>query len=443
MKRPKKSVVIYALSAALITAITLTSCASDSRKAQSEKGTEATESPEGKTPDVEKKTQSDKPFGIDEDRYAELLDMSFISTGNTYRLKKVIEKLRAGENVYIAALGGSVTEGAGPSNYKDGYAYQFNKKLRAAYTPNDGANVYFDGAGLSGTPSQLGLVRYQSDVVDVLGHTPDLLIIEFAVNDDGSDLSTRAFEALVRNALEANDECAVIALYSAATYGNTANQKKVVANYYGIPQVNVLALVQRATSANDFTKTDYYTDTVHPTKAGHEIQADCLMNLLAKTDAAPAEEAFAIPENWCRPKPLTNFTRILGDDENVKITAGVFGGTDDYTQSIKKTGKGNFPKNWHHASGKGSFVMEINCKALILTYKEQGSWLSEKFGKADVYVDGQLKATYDGGKAGGWCNCVPVYIIDEEVAAKHTVEIKMADGEESKGFTIVAMGYSR
>ena len=64
MKRPKKNVVIYALSAALITAITLTSCASDSGKAQSEKGTEATESPEVKTPSVEKKTQSDKPFGI-------------------------------------------------------------------------------------------------------------------------------------------------------------------------------------------------------------------------------------------------------------------------------------------------------------------------------------------------------------------------------------------
>ena len=442
MKRPSKLAVITVLSTALITAITLTSCASDSGKAQSGKGTEATESPEVKTPGVEKKTQSNKPFGIEEDRYAELLDMSFISTGNTYRLKKVIEKLRAGENVYIAALGGSVTEGAGPSNYKDGYAYQFNKKLRAAYTPNDGANVFFNGAGLSGTPSQLGLVRYQSDVVDVLGHTPDLLIIEFAVNDDGSDLSTRAFEALVRNALEANDECAVIALYSAATYGNTANQKKVVADFYGIPQVNVLALVQRATSANDFSKQDYYTDNVHPTKAGHEIQADCLMNLLAKTDAAPADDAVSIPENWCKPKPLTNFTRILGDDENVKITASVFDGNDDYTQSIKKTGKGNFPKNWHHTSGQGSFVMEINCKALILTYKEQGSWLSEKFGKADVYVDGKLKATYDGGKAGGWNNCEPNIIIDERTAAKHTVVVKMAPGSEKLGFTIVAMGYS-
>ena len=443
MKRPKKNVVIYALSAALITAITLTSCATDSGKAQSGKGTEATESPEGKTPGVEKKTQSNKPFGIEEDRYSELLDLSFVSTGNTYRLKKVIEKLRNGENVYIAALGGSVTEGAGPSSYKDGYAYQFNKKLRAAYTTNNGANVYFDGAGLSGTPSQLGLVRYQSDVVDVLGHTPDLLIIEFAVNDDGSDLSTRAFEALVRNALEANDECAVIALYSAATYGNTANQKKVVANYYGIPQVNVLALVQRATSANDFSKQDYYTDNVHPTKAGHEIQADCLMNLLAKTDAASEDAPVAIPENWSRPKPLTNFTRILGDDENVKITVGDFGGTDESTQSIKKTGKGNFPKNWHHTSGKNAFVMQINCKALILAYKEQGSWLTEKFGKADIYVDGKKVATYDGGKAGGWCNSVPVYVIDNETAADHTVEIKMADGDESKGFTILAMGYSK
>ena len=386
---------------------------------------------------------SDKPFGIAETRYAELLDMSLVSTGNTYRLKKVIEKLRAGENVYIAALGGSVTEGAGPSSYKDGYAYQFNKKIKAAYTTNNGANVYFDGAGLSGTPSQLGLVRYQSDVVEVLGQAPDLLIIEFAVNDDGSDLSTRAFEALVRNALEANNECAVIALYSAATYGNSANAKKPVAEFYNIPQVNVLPVVQRAVSANDFKKEAYYTDTVHPTKSGHEFQADCLMNLIAKTDASPEDEPVAIPDSWCKPKPLTNFTRILGDDSNVKITAGDFNSKDDYTQSIKKTGKANFPANWHHASGNDSFVMKINCKALIFTYKEQGSWLSEKFGKADVFVDGKKVATYDGGKAGGWCNCVPVYIIDEEKASDHTVEIKMADGDENKGFTIVAMGYSK
>ena len=86
--------------------------------------------------------------------------------------------------------------------------------------------------------------------------------------------------------------------------------------------------------------------------------------------------------------------------------------------------------------------MDINCKNLILTYKVQGSWLSEKFGSADVYVDGKKVGTYDGGAANGWNNCETRLIIDEKTAEKHSVEIKMAPGSESKGFTIVCMGYS-
>ncbi|MCR4733887.1 MAG: SGNH/GDSL hydrolase family protein [Treponema sp.] len=419
----------------LASAILFASCASNSQESSST----VAESEKPAEPVV----KSNHPFGIEESEYAKLMNLSLVSKGNNARIKKVLEKLRAGQDVYIAALGGSVTEGAGPSNYKDGYAYQFNKKLKEKYTPDNGAHVFFNGAGLSGTPSQLGLVRYQSDVVDVLGHIPDILIIEFAVNDEGGDNATRPFEALVRNALIANPETLVIALYSAAQYGNTANPKKVVAEWYQIPQINVLDVVKTGVAKKFFTEQLYYTDNVHPTKNGHEIQADTIINLFDVADADPADQAVEVPADWCRPKPLTNFTRILGDDDNVKITKGSFSSTDTSTQGIKKTGKGNFPQNWYHESGDESFKMEITCKALIFTYKEQGSWLTKKFGKAEVYVDGKLKATYDGGKAGGWCNCVPVYLIDEAEAAKHTVEVKMLSGDESKGFTIVAMGYSK
>lgn len=425
---------IIALFAA--TAIFLAGCSTTSGASDNSKKTE--------TPTTGQKLSLNRPFGIADDEYQALLDISLISKGNNYRLKKVIQKLRAGEDVYIAALGGSVTEGAGPANFKDGYAYQFNNKLKEKYTPNNGANVHFDGAGLSGTPSSLGLTRYQSDVVDVLGVEPDLLIIEFAVNDDGSEQATRAFEALIRNALLANKDTAVIALYSAATYGNTAQNKKPVAEFYGVPQINVLDLFNYGVGKGYFTKNpgEYYADNVHPTKSGHELQADAIMNLFAAVDASSDDAESAVPENWCKPKPLTNFTRIFDNDKNVKITKGSFSGTDTSTQGIKKTNKGNFPKNWYHDSGDESFKMEINCKSLIFTYKEQGSWLSKKFGKAEIYVDGKLKATYDGGKAGGWCNCVPVFLIDEAETSKHTVEVKMASGEESKGFTIVALGYS-
>ena len=120
---------------------------------------------------------SNHPFKIANGEYSTIMDSSIVSKGNNARLKTVLEKAKNGEKLYIAAIGGSVTEGAGPANFKDGYAYQFVKKFKDAYTPDNGKNVYFCNAGLSGTPSPLGLVRYQQDVVKPLGANPDLLII--------------------------------------------------------------------------------------------------------------------------------------------------------------------------------------------------------------------------------------------------------------------------
>ena len=358
--------------------------------------------------------------------------------------KTALEKIKKGEKVTLAALGGSVTEGAGPEKFTDGYAFQFFRALKAAYAPGNGENVVFDGAGLSGTPSQLGIVRYKQDVVDVLGGNPDILIIEFAVNDAGDDFSARGFEALVRDALSASPETAVIALYSAATYGNTAAQKKPIANHYQIPQVDILPVVKKGISSGKVKEKDYYTDNVHPTKDGHQFMSDSLMNLLAVVDKAAKDSPCAIPAESLKNPSFSGMKMILGDDENVKISAGAFNKKDGATQTLKKTNKGDFPQNWYKsASSKGeSFKMDITCKNLILTYKVQGSWLSEKFGSADVYVDGKKVGTYDGGAANGWNNCEARLIIDEKSAAKHSVEIKMAPGSESKGFTIVCMGYS-
>lgn len=372
------------------------------------------------------------------------VEETLVSTGNNYRLKTALEKIKKGEKVTLATLGGSVTEGAGPEKFTDGYAFQFFRALKTAYAPGNGENVVFDGAGLSGTPSQLGIVRYKQDVVDVLGGNPDILIIEFAVNDAGDDFSARGFEALVRDALSASPETAVIALYSAATYGNTAAQKKPIANHYQIPQVDILPVVKKGISSGKVKEKDYYTDNVHPTKDGHQFMSDSLMNLLAVVDKAAKDSPCAIPSESLKNPSFSGMKMILGDDENVKISAGAFNKKDGATQTLKKTNKGDFPQNWYKsASSKGeSFKMDITCKNLILTYKVQGSWLSEKFGSADVYVDGKKVGTYDGGAANGWNNCEARLIIDEKSAAKHSVEIKMAPGSESKGFTIVCMGYS-
>ncbi len=387
-------------------------------------------------------------FSLSEADYQSILKESVVSLGNTYRLKAVLKKLKKGDKVTLAALGGSVTEGAGPANFTDGYAYQFYRAMKAKYAKADGENFVFNNAGLSGTPSQLGLVRYQKDVVEVLGQTPDILIVEFAVNDGGDDFSQRAFEAIVRDALSANPETAVIALYSAATYGNTGAQKRPIAKHYQIPQLDILTAIKPFLDSGKIKKEAYYSDYVHPTFEGHQLMCECLMNMVDLIDKADKEKAAELPSTFVIQKPFSGMKMITGDDENVKISAGSFCETDANCQTIKKTNKSNFPQNWYKpsASDNTPFKMNITCKNLILTYKVQGSWLSEKFGSAEVYVDGKkledANGGWNGGKDGGWNNCEPRLIIDEEKAAKHSVEIKMAPGSESKGFTIVCMGYS-
>ena len=390
---------------------------------------------------------SANPFKINDANYQQMMDKSIVNTGNNARMKKVLAKIRAGEKVYVTALGGSVTEGAGPAKFTDGYAYQFFNALKAKYAPGDGKNVYFNNAGLSGTGSLLATVRYQHDVVEV-GNTPDLIIIEFAVNDNGDTICQRTFEALIREALTANPDCAVIALYCIASYGNTAEQKKPVADFYSVPQINMLPVVKEAISNKFFTNEQYLTDYAHPTFEGHKFMCDCLMNLVDKLDKAKADAAIPVPEKFFKEPAFFGIKRIYPDnkDSNVKIEAGDFTETDRKCQTLKKTNTSDFPQNWKKKLNAKSenvpFKMELTCKNLIFVYKGQASGDAEKFGKAEVYVDGRKVATYDGGKAGSWNNCEPHLIIDERTAAKHTVLVKMAPGSEKLGFTIVTMGYT-
>ena len=66
--------------------------------------------------------------------YQEMIKRSLVQTGNNYRLKRVIEKAKRGEEVTIAFIGGSITQGAGaiPINTKS-YAYQTWEKFKEAF----------------------------------------------------------------------------------------------------------------------------------------------------------------------------------------------------------------------------------------------------------------------------------------------------------------------
>ena len=78
----------------------------------------------------------------------EMLARSLLLAGNNLRLKRVIERAQAGEDITIATIGGSITEGAGTSKYADCYASRFAKGFSQRYGSGNGSNVHFVNAGV-------------------------------------------------------------------------------------------------------------------------------------------------------------------------------------------------------------------------------------------------------------------------------------------------------
>ena len=139
--------------------------------------------------------------------YDRITEDACMSLGDNGRLDQVLRKLSDGEQVTIAAIGGSVTEGAGASNTQDCYVSRFISGLQERYPD---ADIQYVNAGVGGTPSTLGVIRYERDVTQALGCDPDLVLVEFAVNDYEEPTGGRAYESLVRNILLKDNEPAVL-----------------------------------------------------------------------------------------------------------------------------------------------------------------------------------------------------------------------------------------
>ncbi len=382
--------------------------------------------------------------------YPEMVNESLISTGNTYRMQKAVKKAQAGEPVRIACLGGSITEGAGASDVnKTCYAYKFYEMFKAKYGKDDGSNIQYCNAGMSGTPSSIGWVRYQRDVITELdGEEPDILIVEFAVNDADDKTYGKAYESIVRHALSQDNEPAVMLLFSVFQSGIWNLQERFIpiGNDYQLPMVSMKNAIKSKIEKRLLTTRTYWSqDGWHPVDFGHKLMADCLMNCVDQAVNAAQAEAVAIPEEATIGKEYDTLEPIFKGSmpADVVVNAGGFSENDTTAGTFNYTKKNKFPSNWKHSatSGATEFSMDVTCKNMLMIFK----YSSDKTlaGKADVYVDGVKKATCDSYNSGAWNNPWCIEVFNETTAKKHKITVKMAAGSEAKEFTIFGFGASK
>ena len=435
-----------------ILAFALTACGKNSTNGTTEptKPAEptATEAPAEPSPTPTEEPATPTPTeGLSEQEiwYNNMIADSLMSDGNNARLKRVIEKAQNGEDVYIATIGGSITEGAGAQLYINCYAYSFYTAFAKEFGKDGGNNVHFINAGLSGTPSTLGVIRYERDVITKNeGHKPDLLIVEFSVNDADDPTNGQTFEGIVRRALNEENEPAVVLLFSVfKSRWNLQDRLKPIGDYYGLPMVSVKDAVVPRLEDGSVTNTKYFADEYHPTNYGHKIMRDSLMYLIRTVAEQETEEPVAVPEKPLMSDAFDNVVMVGADTEGVTISAGGFKSTDTnvFATSFEK-GLVCFPENWKHgaADGDEAFTLKAECRSILLAYKKT---TESTFGTVEILVDGEVVKTVNGKEAGGWNNPYTLVLLNEDEVAEHTLEVRMAEGSEDKEFTILAIGIGK
>ncbi len=398
--------------------------------------------------------EDEPPVDFESDGYKRLIARSLMSLGNNKRLKAAIEKAKRGEDVTIAYIGGSITQGAcaRPIN-TECYAYKSYLQFKRMFRTKGGKNIHFIKAGVGGTPSELGVVRYDRDILRDGKVKPDIVIVEFGVNDGDDETKGACYESLCLKILSTDNKPAVILLFSVFFDGwNLQDRLAPVGWHYDLPMVSIKDAVVdqfRLTKAegNIISKRQYFYDIYHPTNDGHTLMADCLAYLFAMADRA---EMASKDINIDIPPVIGNdfrdirlLDRVTNTDAAV-IDMGGFTARDTELQMVEMDADHHatpqFPNNWMHTpySGSTAFRMSIESRGLILVFKDSGC---PDFGKADILVDGCLVRTADP-HINNWTHCNAILLYREQASRKHTVEIRMAPGDESKCFTILGFGYS-
>lgn len=357
--------------------------------------------------------------------YEKMVDRSLLSVGDMTRMSDVFQKAQNGEDITVAYIGGSITEGynAGTTEF---YAKTCTDLLQG-YFPD--ITVTGVNAGISGTPSLLGNLRLERDV---LSADPDIVFVEFAVNDGQEADYKNAYESLVRTLLTQEKDIAVVLLFTVLDSGYTCQEhmSKIGANY-DLPMISVHDSVYEEIEAGRMTWQDYSNDQSHPNAYGHKCITDFVDNYYQKVLPVVAENVGEVSKELPDPVFSAKYMNMHYMD-SATMDGVELDGFEQYDTH------GSFHNGWmYRGTDGGSMKFTVDCSVLEMVFKANNS---DKYGTANIYVDGEKVKSVVSNMSDGWNNPVTAYLIDNDSSAEHTVEIRM-EGGVTQAFFVMAFGY--
>tara|TARA_Y100001972_G_C7662603_1_gene334433 strand:- start:1361 stop:2629 length:1269 start_codon:yes stop_codon:yes gene_type:complete len=345
-------------------------------------------------------------------------------------LPNTFYKIQNQRQVKIAYIGGSITQASNGWRDLTFSWFRLNFPQTAFYQIN---------AAIGGTGSDLGVFRMERDV---LQHEPDLIFIEFSVNDGGSrEKVLAAMEGIVRQVRKNNPKTDICFVYTAAEMhvrdlveGKlrvSAAASEELAAHYQIPTIHMGIEVARLYQQGKLTlvadpeenaNTIVFTrDKTHPlSESGHPIYGAVVAKYLEEMRSQPADVEYSLPDpyvdyQWEEAQMVeVSETQLIGEwkelpDEN----------------EIKKGVREFMPHVFQASPGA---VMKFRFDGSVLGFYDV---IGPKVSVIEITVDGekQEKVRFD-----QWCNNYrkTSFFIKDLEPGLHSIEIRVLDKQLDK-----------
>jgi lysophospholipase L1-like esterase len=336
-------------------------------------------------------------------------DLTGAGRVSTARLQNALAKLRRGEALSVVTLGGSITTGyqADPPD-TNGWAGLVKNwwETKAAET---GAHINYHNSGASGTDSAFAAIRIQDHV---LAYNPDVVIVEFGMNDQWLDAAVRkrSYEGLLRQLLDNSDRAlALLAVNEKGSPTKSARKdQEPIGNYYGLPTIAWAGGVKNAADWGA-----YFTggETIHPNDAGHASIAAQITALLDSLWANLPPDAEIPPVDAALPSPVVSddfqtVTLIGSNDTAAVLDEGLWIPQRAHLPGEWESRGGTVPQGWVTDDPNAHLKIKVRGKSVGILFAESDrfrntlAWLELPGGKTTAKVPVNTYVSYRNGYFG-------------------------------------------
>lgn len=374
------------------------------------------------------------------DNWNEVCNRGIVNLGNLFRIYKVVSKAQGRESIKVGFIGGSITAGSLSSTPQTCYAYLVYRWWKEKFPMSD---MEYINAGIGATTSQLGVARVDKDL---LNYEPDVVFVEFSVNDQDEEKYSETYEGLIRRILSSPSNPAVIIINN-VVYDNGWNAQKIhnqIGRYYELPIVSIKDSIYKEVEKENLKAESITPDFLHPNDLGHKLVADVITNLLddiykVVVDSQYVENSYIIPK-----KTITKnsyYKSVLRNSENALGTLEGF-----KVDEAKKEGLWDiFKLGWYGSEIGSKLTFSLDCSNISVLYRKYAKKVGSDDNPAPIarlVVDGKEgeAITLDSSFDEDWGDCLYVHdVLKDECAGSHLVEITITKQVEGRAFYIASI----